>query len=81
MSDSDKIKSLLARGLERTLEEQVQHAYTTLLTHVESLFAKVNEMAEDDPANDDLQDIRERLSFMVAKNIRMKTKLYHHGEK
>lgn len=81
MSDSEKIKNLLARGLERTLPEQVQHAYTTLLTHVESLFAQVCEMCDDDQENEDLLFIKDRLSFLMAKNVKLKHKLYHNEAK
>jgi hypothetical protein len=74
-TDSEKLKPLLERGIQRTLPEQVQYAYLQALMHLESLLALVNDLHNDKPEDEDISLVLERLTNILAKNIRLKQKL------
>jgi len=76
-TDSERLKPLLERGIQRTLPEQVQYSYLTLLMHLESLLAEVNEMHNEDPQDEDMAHILSRLTNMVSNNVRLKQKLHY----
>jgi hypothetical protein len=74
----DNIKHLLARNVERSLPQQVEYAYLTLLGHLEQFTADVfDEMDESGDA-----DVREKLDWVhtnltrfLSKNVRLKHKI------
>jgi hypothetical protein len=76
-TDSERLKPLLERGIQRTLPEQVQFSYLQVLMHLESLLAEVNEMHNEDPQDEDMAHILSRLTNMVSKNVRLKQKLHY----
>jgi len=74
----DNIKHLLARNVERTLPQQVEYAYLTLLGHLEQFTADV--LDEMDATND--EELREKLDWVhtnltrfLSKNVRLKHKV------
>jgi len=65
---------------DRTLPEQIEFAYLTLLGHLENLAACVQEMSES-PADLDIQDLEElqdRINRMLSKNFRLRHKIQMH---
>lgn len=74
-NDSDKLKPLFERGISRTIPEQVQHHYLTVLLHIESLLAEVNDMVHDSPEDGDLQRIHQRLVDIHSKNVKLRHKI------
>lgn len=62
---------------DRTLPEQVEFAYLTLLGHLENLAAFVQELSES-PADIDIQDleqVQDRVNRMLSKNFRLRHKI------
>lgn len=62
---------------DRTLPEQVEFAYLTLLGHLENLAAFVQELSEA-PADIDIQDleqVQDRVNRMLSKNFRLRHKI------
>ena len=65
---------------DRTLPEQVEFAYLTLLGHLENLAAFVQELSES-PADLDIQDleqVQDRINRMLSKNFRLRHKIQIH---
>jgi hypothetical protein len=65
---------------DRTLPEQVEFAYLTLLGHLENLAAFVQELSES-PADIDIQDleqVQDRVNRMLSKNFRLRHKIQMH---
>jgi hypothetical protein len=74
-TDSEKLKPLLERGIQRTLPEQVQFSYLTLLLHLDSLMAEVNALHNDCPEDEDIARVLNRITNMVSKNVKLRHKL------
>ena len=60
----------------RTLSEQVEFAYLTLLRHVEGLLGEVTEAIADGADSEEIKYVHTTLLKMTAKNARLKHKLY-----
>lgn len=62
---------------ERTIPEQVEFAYLTLLGHLEHLASRMQEMKDgnDDIDEDDLDLLHEHVNRMLCKNYKMRYKL------
>ena len=61
---------------QRSLPEQIEFAYLTLLIHLEGLLSDVTEMVGEEDVNEDIRHIHVSLSKMVSKNAKLKHKLY-----
>lgn len=61
---------------QRSLPEQIEFAYLTLLIHLEGLLSDVTEMVGENDVNEDIRHIHVSLSKMVSKNAKLKHKLY-----
>lgn len=70
---------------ERTMPEQVEFAYLTLLGHLENLAACVQELSESPDNLDisDLEQVQDRVNRMLSKNFRLRHKIqtYKNPEK
>lgn len=80
----DNIKHLLQRNLERTLPEQIQYAYLTLLGHLEQFSAEVLEESDN---RDHAPEVREQLDWvhqnltrMISKNVRLRHKVLNNTQ-
>jgi len=65
---------------DRTLPEQIEFAYLTLLGHLENLAACVQELSEapDDLDISDLEELQDRINRMLSKNFRLRHKIQMH---
>jgi len=65
---------------DRTLPEQIEYAYLTLLGHLENLAACVQELSESaaDVDISDLEQIQDRVNRMLSKNFRLRHKIQMH---
>lgn len=75
---ADNIHHLLARNVERTLPEQVQYAYLTLLGHLEQFSVDVldeTDRNDSEAAREQLEWVHQNLTRLLSKNIRLKHKL------
>lgn len=74
----DNIKHLLARNVERSLPQQVEYAYLTLLGHLEQFTAEVFEDM-DSTSNPDVHEkldwVHTNLTRFLSKNVRLKHKI------
>jgi hypothetical protein len=81
--DMDNLRNLLARNLERTLPEQVQYAYLTLLGRLEQFTVDLVEEIEDPDNSADsrakLEWVHQHLTQLLSKNIRLKHKVLHNS--
>lgn len=74
----DNIKHLLEKNRERTLPEQIEFAYLTLLSHLEQFTADViDEMdsARSQETKDKLEWVLQTHTRFLSKNIRLKRKV------
>lgn len=80
----DNIRNLLARNLERTLPEQVQYAYLTLLGKLEEFSADVLGASEgtdlSGEAREQLEWVHQNLTRMISKNVRLRHKVLHNPQ-
>jgi hypothetical protein len=80
----DNIRNLLARNLERTLPEQIQYAYLTLLGKLEEFSADVLGASEStdlsDEAREQLEWVHQNLTRMISKNVRLRHKVLHNPQ-
>jgi hypothetical protein len=62
---------------DRTLPEQIEFAYLTLLAHLENLAACVQELSESPDNLDisDLEQLQDRINRMLSKNFRLRHKI------
>jgi hypothetical protein len=62
---------------ERTLPEQVEFAYLTLLGHLEHLASRMQEMKDgpDEIDDDCLEALHEHVNRMLSKNFRLRFKI------
>jgi len=77
---ADNIHHLLARNIERTLPEQVQFAYLTLLGRLEQLSADIQdeiEKSDSEAAREALEWAQTNLTKFLYKNVRLRHKLLH----
>jgi len=67
---------------DRTIPEQVEFAYITLLGHLEHLSARMQEMKdkEDDIDDDCLDTLHDHVNRMLAKNFRLRHKIQQHQQ-
>jgi len=61
---------------ERSLPEQIEFAYLTLLRHVEGLLGEVTEMIAEKHDENNIKYVHGSLLRMTSKNARLKHKLY-----
>jgi hypothetical protein len=76
----DNIRHLLARNVERTLPEQVQFAYLTLLGRIEQFSADLLdeiEKSDSESARESLEWVHTNLNRLLSKNVRLRHKLLH----
>ena len=62
---------------ERTIPEQVEFAYLTLLGHLEHLAARMQEMKDgnDDIDEDSIESLHDHVNRMLSKNFRLRHKI------